>query len=117
MNFFKMCFSICSTLILLSSCAGDSREELEIRPDTNVEITFDNQVRQIITQDCLNCHSNPPRNGAPFSLVTFEEVSNRAQAISNSINGRSILMPPGVNLPQSRIDVIDAWIEEGLREN
>lgn len=117
MKFFKRCFSVAIVLFLLNSCAGDSREELEIRPDTTEVITFDNQVRQIISQDCLNCHTNPPRNGAPFSLVTFEEVRDRAQSISNAINGRSILMPPGVNLPQSRIDVIDTWIEEGLKEN
>lgn len=116
MNILKIAFS---GFILLSlfNCAEDSRESLELVIDQDRVITFEDDVQQLISQDCLNCHTNPPRNGAPFSLITFDEVSSRAAAISNSINGRTILMPPGVNLPQSRISIIDRWIEQGMLEN
>lgn len=114
MNVLKLVFPI-FILCSLFSCADDSREELAL--EVTGPITFEGNVRQIIAQDCLNCHTSPPRNGAPFSLINFEEVSSRAEAISNSINGITILMPPGVNLPESTINVIEAWIEQGLLEN
>lgn len=114
MNIFRLTF-ILYVLLSFISCAEDSREELAL--EVSGPITFEGNVRQIISQDCLNCHSSPPRNGAPFSLINFEEVSSRAEAISNSINGRTVLMPPGINLPESRISIIDTWIAQGLLEN
>ncbi len=114
MNIFRLTF-ILYVLLSFISCAEDSREELAL--EVSGPITFEGNVRQIISQDCFNCHSSPPRNGAPFSLINFEEVSSRAEAISNSINGRTVLMPPGINLPESRINIIDTWIAQGLLEN
>ncbi len=114
MNIFRLTF-ILHVLLSFISCAEDSREELQL--EVSGPITFEGNVRQIIAQDCLNCHTNPPRNGAPFPLETFEEVMNRRVDIRNSINGRTILMPPGRRLSQPRIDIIETWIEQGFLEN
>lgn len=116
MHFFKTAF-LYTVLLAGVSCAEDSQEALQIELEEGQVVTFEGDVRQLISEDCLNCHTNPPQNGAPFPLITFDEVMGRANDISNSINGRTVLMPPGINLPQSRINIIDTWIAQGLIEN
>jgi uncharacterized membrane protein len=32
-------------------------------------------ARAVVAQKCLRCHSDPPANGAPFSLATYADVT------------------------------------------
>lgn len=112
--------------IILYSCANDSENDLiEIEQDIDddveaTEITYDNTIMAIMDTSCVECHSDPPRNGAPFPLVNFEQVSGRANAIFNAMSrqsGAPGAMPPSGRLPQNTIDEIQEWITNGLPEN
>lgn len=106
---------------LATSCSNDSESDLTEMDDSDNPITYNANIRPIINSNCLGCHSDPPRNGAPFPLATFEQVKTRAEngSLLNAISkqtGEPRAMPPSGRLSQSTIDLIDQWIEDGLLE-
>jgi hypothetical protein len=32
--------------------------------------------RAVLKNVCQNCHTNPPRNGAPFSQLTYQDIDS-----------------------------------------
>ncbi len=112
-------------------CANDSESDLLDLPtentddtagedeDQGVSVTFSTDIQPIIANNCLGCHSNPPRNGAPFPLVTFQQVSSRSAGVLRTISlqtGQPGAMPPSGRMPQASIDLIEQWIQEGRAE-
>lgn len=99
--------------ILLMSCTTDSVSDLaEITSNENV--SFLNDVRPIINNNCVSCHGNPTNSGAPMSLTTYENVKDAV--LNNLINrisrteGTSGAMPlGGPRLSQNQINTIIAW--------
>ena len=127
-NFFSVLF-IC--LLLVLGCTNDSESDLlviddpetdnPIDDDDGVEatVTFTEDIQPIIASNCLGCHSNPPRNGAPFALVTFDQVRSRSSAVLRTVSlqtGEPGAMPPSGRIPQASINLIEQWIDEGLAE-
>jgi uncharacterized membrane protein len=114
-------------VISIWNCTNDSEadliemEEEVINENPNLSgVTYDNTVRAIIQNGCVGCHNSPPRNGAPFALVTYEQVSTRANSILSAMsrqNGSASAMPPSGRLPQNSIDKIQEWIDNDLLEN
>lgn len=109
------------TAMLLVACTNDSESDL-IEPDNQGgAITYKSTISAIISNNCLGCHSDPTRNGAPFPLANYEQVLTRAQngqllrAISRQ-TGEAVAMPPSGRLPQATIDLVARWIEEGALE-
>ncbi|HET8735967.1 MAG TPA: hypothetical protein VFM69_05185 [Pricia sp.] len=106
--------------ILFISCSNDSESDLMER-DTDSPISYQANIRPIITNNCLGCHSSPPVNGAPFPLDTYDRVRNQTEngnvlvAITRQ-TGESAAMPPTGRLPQGTIDLIVQWAEEGFLE-
>jgi uncharacterized membrane protein len=112
-------------LLILASCSSVSEDDL-IEPiilETNETVNYTEDIQPIIENNCTICHSNPPVNGAPMSLVTYINVVN---AVNNNdlINrisraaGEAGAMPlGGPKLPQNLIDLIIQWQEDGLLEN
>ncbi|MEP3570022.1 MAG: hypothetical protein ABJN28_07895, partial [Flavobacteriaceae bacterium] len=96
----KLILPLLSMFIL--SCSSDSESDV-LPPDDDdggiVEngITYTADIRPIITSNCVGCHANPPTNGAPFSLTTFQDVSNRANSVFTRTNNGT--MPPSRKLP------------------
>ncbi|GGI56420.1 hypothetical protein [Winogradskyella haliclonae] len=83
-------------------------------------INYTDDIAPIMSAACVNCHGAPPTNGAPFALVNFTQVSQRANGIFNRMNlssGAPGAMPPSGRLPQSTIDLIQQWIDDGKPEN
>jgi len=116
----KVKFILLSFTFIVLACTNVSESDL-----TNEEpmgtITYNANIKSIIDDSCLNCHSDPPRNGAPFPLVNFEQVSFGAENGSllsalNKQTGEAGAMPPGGRLPQATIDLIAQWIEDGRLE-
>ncbi len=116
---------LCSLFIW--SCTNDSEDDLtqvdqeqgEDDPEANL-ITYENTIKEIIDRSCVGCHDDPPRNGAPFSLVNFQQVSQRANSILNAMsrqNGAVGAMPPAGRLPQNTINQLEEWIDNGSPEN
>jgi uncharacterized membrane protein len=107
--------------LTLIACTSDSESDLMEMEEPDGPVTYNSNIRAIINSNCLNCHSDPTRNGAPFSLTDFQQVSVRADngSLSRAINkqtGDAGAMPPSGRLPQTTIDLIDQWIDEGFLE-
>ena len=106
--------------IFFISCTSDSESDLtEPDSDPDAPVSYEANIKQIIAGNCLGCHSDPPVNGAPFALNTYERVK---QATDNgnllvSIKrqtGESAAMPPAGRMPQATIDLIEQWADEGF---
>ena len=78
------------------------------------QVTFTVDIQPIINANCITCHRDPPRNGAPFPLLTFNQVNNRSALIFSQVNAG--LMPPSGKLPDTEIDLIEQWIANGKPE-
>ena len=127
-NILKFLLPLVSLLVF--SCTNDSESDLldpipdsveEVGDDETADdaITFSTDIQPIIASNCLGCHSNPPRNGAPFPLVSFQQVSSRSGAVLRTVSlqtGQPTAMPPSGRIPQASIDLINEWIEGGLIE-
>jgi len=112
-------------LLIISSCSNVSEEDLiiPIIIDEGEKVTYTENIKVIIENNCNFCHSNPPVNGAPIPLVTFENVKNAVQnsALIDRISrqaGEDGAMPlGGPRLPQNLIDLVIQWQADGLLEN
>lgn len=107
--------------LTVMACTSDSESDLVEMEEPDGPITYNANVRAIINSNCLNCHSNPTRNGAPFPLTDFQQVSVRAEngSLFRAIDkqtGDPGAMPPSGRLPQNTIDLISQWIDEGFLE-
>lgn len=116
MNFKKIIYALAIS-VLFFNCSSNSNDDLN--PDPNVKVTYDANVKSIISATCLQCHGNPTANNAPFSLTTYTLVKNRIDAILSRINSSSSPMPPTGQTPLSSVkrDIIQKWKDDGLLEN
>ena len=116
------------------ACAGlagcrTSSSEKTISEKTSSEaapgpLTFTRDVAPIVFQNCAPCHR--PGESAPFSLLTYQDVKQRARTIVAATGGR--LMPPWLpeagygefagerRLAASQVDTIRRWVEQGAAE-
>lgn len=110
--------------LYMYSCSSRDLNDLEPIEQGIVEdfVTF-NDVRFVFENICTQCHTNPPQNGAPMPLITYDNVKNAVETrgLLNRISrqeGESGLMPfGGPRLPQATIDLIFEWNDDGLLEN
>ena len=72
-------------------------------------------VAPILAAHCLGCHSDPPRNGAPISLATYEAASVKADRIvARAVDADPSPMPPGGTvLSDLEASMLVAWAEAG----
>ncbi|WP_299246539.1 hypothetical protein [uncultured Aquimarina sp.] len=117
--FFKLLI-LCLVTISIS-CENDSENDLiDVTPPVTV-VTYENNVKAIIDNNCTSCHNNPPINFAPMPLLTFDQVKeavdNRGLLDRVSSEDINFLMPSGgPRLPQATIDIILQWNTDGLLE-
>ena len=112
--------TLLSSMMLLIGCTAVSEEDLV--DVTLIEVvTFNEDVKPIIDNNCIICHSNPPQNGAPMPLVSYDNVKEAVQ--NRNLIGRISSEDPafsmpfgGPRLPQNLIDMVIQWNEDGLIE-
>lgn len=109
-------------VVLFSSCSYNSEDDLTEEIIIDNFVTYDDNVKSIIDTNCIFCHNNPPVNGAPMSLITYDDVrdavENRDLIELISTNDNSEVMPlGGPRLPQAIIDIVIQWEQEGFLEN
>ncbi len=103
------------------ACSTDQESDLvEIGKDGE-PVTYQKDIKAIIGNNCLECHSSPPINGAPFPLTNYLQVRNVAESglLLTAIGrqtGEARAMPPPGRLPQAVIDRVEQWIADGLKE-
>ncbi len=125
MKFYLVCFLLVG--LVFAGCTNNTIDDLEgIQQgddDGGMELIVYGDIQPIINNNCIVCHSNPPQNGAPMSLMTFDAVVNavNTRGLLNRISrneGESGLMPlGGPRLPQTSINLIVQWVDDGLIEN
>lgn len=109
-------------VLVCYGCTSVSEEDLiENAPPLDETTTYVGHVKTIIDNNCINCHSNPPENGAPMALLSYENVrdavENRGLISRISSDNLGFLMPfGGPRLPQNLIDTVILWESEGLQE-
>ena len=115
--------TITSFFLVISSCTQSTFDDIEGNTEPIPELVTYQDIQPIINSSCLACHSNPPQNGAPMSLATYDMVKEAVlnRELSDRINrnpGDDGLMPlGGPRLPQQTINLLFKWEEDGLLEN
>ncbi len=98
---------------IITSCSSENNNDVTNLPNNNV--TYKNTIKAIIDANCLNCHSNPPTNGAPMSLTTYQNVK---EAVENrDLIGRvenGTMPPSGNNLTTAQVQAIKDWETNGF---
>jgi hypothetical protein len=119
MNLLKFAIFIIPVM-LLQSCANDSESDLiDKTPIANV--TYNGAVKTIITENCIECHTQPPQNGAPMPLLTYDNVKNaiETRGLIDRISSTdpNFSMPYGrPRLTQEKINTIIAWRDANYPE-
>lgn len=111
--------------IFLTSCTSstfdDISEPVQTLPEEE-DVTFQD-VRFVFENVCQACHSNPPQNGAPMPLVSYEDVRDAVldrgllDRISREEGAPGLMPLGGPRLPQETIDLLMQWNEDGMLEN
>jgi uncharacterized membrane protein len=120
----QLVFTALTFVALLTSCSNEDSETLTSTPPPNstAKVTYNQNIKSIIDNNCVVCHAAVPRNGAPNSLVTYaqvkESITNRGLLNRISLpNGNGLLMPQGgPRMPQGTIDLVAKWQQDGLLE-
>jgi hypothetical protein len=114
-NFFLV--SLVLTILLTSSCTkdkvgGDMPYPEVICSDT---VSFSNEILPIIQNKCMGCHDN--QNG--YSLTNHQNISSNYAAIVGSMKGQGYQLMPqgGPALPDSIIQKIQCWVNQGMKNN
>lgn len=116
-------FALAISTILMVSCSSGSESDLSPspNPDPNPNpVTITNTIKSIISTNCTSCHGSNPSNGANGSLDTYARVKASADNIIDRISraqGAAGMMPQnGTRLPQSTIDKVISWKNNGYIE-
>lgn len=116
----KKIFVIATVCFIQFSCTNVSEDDLIDATPLPVKVTYIDNVKSIIDNNCISCHNNPPTNGAPMSLLLYDNVKDaiKNRNLIGRISGTSgALMPQGgQKLPQNVIDIIIQWETDGLLE-
>ena len=119
MKDYKLVLYILFATGIIAGCTNESSSDLVANPGLN-DITYLSNIKSIIDNNCTSCHATAPINGAPMPLTTFNEVKDAVlnRGLIDRISrpqGESGLMPTGARLPQTTIDIILQWQQEGLQ--
>jgi hypothetical protein len=108
---------------ILFSCTNVSEDDLIEVIEQPLVVTYNADIKIIIDNNCLNCHIQPPVNGATIPLLIYDNVKNAVENSNlisriSSQSGDAGAMPIGSpRLPQHLIDLIIQWETDGLLEN
>lgn len=112
-----------TTITFIVSCSNSSGDDLSETPDPDpnptTKITYNANIKSILSNNCTNCHGNPTTNGAPMSLITYTQVVNAIQnrGLINRINSTTNPMPQSGLMSKENRDLFQQWIDDGLLEN
>lgn len=104
--------------LILVSCSNDSTDDLTTPLPTIV--TYNSNVKSIMDTSCATsgCH-NATSNSANLILENYTQVKNaflNRNALSRMEN-TTASMPPSGNLPNTTIQILKDWRDQGYLEN
>jgi uncharacterized membrane protein len=97
---------------LIVSCESNTYEEISVVVDNP---TYDANVKKIIQDNCLSCHSVSTDNELP-NLESYAAVKDAAQnglLLSEIAAPSGQGMPEDGRMPQSQINIITTWAIQG----
>jgi hypothetical protein len=105
----------------ISSCTSVSEDDLLEPVVLPQQITYTDNVKPIITANCITCHNSSPGAFGPFPLETYDQVRDEAQNEDLLVriqlpDGDPSIMPATGKMPQNTIDIILAWANDGFPE-
>ncbi len=106
--------------ILIFGCSDSSPIDLVENKSELNSISYDNNVKQIIANNCINCHGIIPTSGAPMSLNSLttlkDAIQNRGLINRINLEESNIRAMPlgGPKLLPSQIETIVKWQNEGF---
>lgn len=107
-------FSTCVVIIALSSCKKNSSNNVTPVCDGSSP-TYDVDVETIISGRCIGCHGSGSSNG---DMSTYAKLSNYT---TNGDFEKEVLtkqsMPTSGPLPESELNMLKCWVENGFPEN
>lgn len=121
MNYLKLIL-LCFVLNIAISCSVNSPVDL-IESQTlnpNRVISYQTDIKPIMTSNCTSCHGTIPSNNAPMSLNDLASVKTAILSLDlvtriNLPSSNGAAMPLGApKLLQSQIDLIVKWQNEGF---
>ena len=116
----KHTFILFFLVVLFVSCTTDSEYDLTDNTPINQPVMYTETVSTIMNFNCNFCHGAVPSNGAYSSLNTYENVRNSVlngaliQRISNAQGSAGMMPDKGTRMPQSTIDKIIKWKNDGF---
>lgn len=109
--------------VTLSSCSialfSCTREKVTpIDQQCNTSISFSNDVMPIIQANCIGCHDQGNASGG-YDLSSYASISTNANAVVGSMKGSGYQFMPqgGTPIPDSLIQKINCWIQQGKQDN
>ncbi len=128
-HFFRRTIALSSAFVLVwgAVAVADERssgnDQSAAHPAAGV-VTFNRDIAPLVFRHCVACHR--PGEVAPFALVTYRDVSKRAEQILDVIERRN--MPPwkpldgheafanGRRLAVEEIALVRRWVADGATE-
>ncbi|OEK07711.1 hypothetical protein A8C32_16795 [Flavivirga aquatica] len=123
MKFKKIIYSL-AVPALIFNCSSSSTFDVTALPDPDPDpapvvttITYDANIKSIMSNSCTGCHGDPLTNGAPFPLLTFNQVKDRIDRSIARINDATSPMPPRGQISSDLRSQMQKWKDDGLLEN
>lgn len=108
---------LATTAILLAGCLVQREEPLE-----SSRLALAGELpcapRDVLVRVCQQCHTAPPQNGAPLSLVTYDDVTRTidgrpvAEWMRRAIEADRMPLPPATLSAADR-ETLLAWLRDG----
>jgi len=101
---------------LLFSC---TREKVTpIDQQCNTTVSFSNDIMPIMQANCIACHDQGNASGG-YDFSSYTAISANANALLGSVkaNGYQLMPLGGPALPDSTIQKISCWINQGKQDN
>ncbi len=128
-NIIKPYLLLCIAILCFSCSSSDDNMEPDPDPDPDPQAnpipgkttTFTADIKAIVDDQCLRCHTIPLDNGAPFPMRNYQEIINAINegwdmfgrvSTTNPIN----VMPPAGRLPQETVTLFLDWEADGVLE-
>lgn len=109
--------SLIVSTTLLYNCNKDDDSPEEMGESETPTYTAD--IQGIMAGNCNTCHASTPTNGAPMSLVTYDQVVDAVnnRNLVSRINSTSAPMPQTGRMSATLRETIEQWVEAGMPEN
>lgn len=104
--------------IVVCSCKKD-KVEFYSNANCSDTVSFNDEILPLIQNNCAGCHDN--QNG--YSLTNYANISSNSSAIIGAMRNSGYKLMPrdgfniGYALPDSVIQRVECWINQGKKNN